>query len=696
MSQRVLVLVADADLRRTLTDWLGDRPDVVVVADEPLPERFDCCLVDPAGLERHRETLAARREAAATLLPVVAVAEEDPASRTPALSSYTIVDEVLVPPLSKAALDERLDALLRARSLSTRIDEESLDYRGIVDGLPDGVVLLAGGRIVHANRAAAALLGHSPAGERLLDLVAPEDRDRVAPLVDGDGLPVEASVPATIEGPEGSTALEVAAADVVVDGEPWRQLILRDRFDDGDRHDRLRLYERAMDQTVQGITIADATLDDEPLVYANRSFSRITGYDVGEILGRNCRFLQGPGTDEAAVERIREAIDAGEPVVAELLNYRADGEPFWNRFELTPVHEGDDLTHFVGLQRDVSERKRRERELERYETMDSAAGDAIYTVDGEGVIRRCNPALARCAGYDHAELVGSPLSTLFDEAAVDRLAAAADAAASTDERASVEVELRTARGARRLCEVTVASLPEADATAAVHVLRDVTEERGREQRLAVFDRVLRHNLRNKLAIVLGEVELALDGDPDPAVAETLERIRRESTELLSLSQEARDHQDALRGDAGTVAPTDVPAAVRTAVDRARDRFPAARIDRTIETGEPAIAHDAIETVVEELITNAVRHSDRERPRVAVTVDRDGDRLRVRVADDGPGIPAEEIAVLREGRETQLSHVSGIGLWLVRWAVERAGGELRFEANEPRGSVVELRFRLPEA
>jgi len=127
-----------------------------------------------------------------------------------------------------------------------------------------------------------------------------------------------------------------------------------------------RLKERAMDEAPVGITISGPPEDDVPLIYANDGFERITGYPVDKILGDNCRFLQGEETDDEPVRKMREAIEAGESVSVELRNYRKDGTEFWNEVLISPITDEDgEVTNFVGFQQDISERKRKERQLER-------------------------------------------------------------------------------------------------------------------------------------------------------------------------------------------------------------------------------------------------------------------------------------------------------------------------------------------
>merc|ERR1712173_308373 len=101
---------------------------------------------------------------------------------------------------------------------------------------------------------------------------------------------------------------------------------------------------------------ADPNLPDQPLVFVNRAFRDLTGYEEEEIIGRNCRFLQGPGTDPEQVRKLRQAIANEDVVVVELLNYRKDGSAFWNALHLGPIYnERDELIYYFGSQWDVSD-----------------------------------------------------------------------------------------------------------------------------------------------------------------------------------------------------------------------------------------------------------------------------------------------------------------------------------------------------
>ncbi len=123
--------------------------------------------------------------------------------------------------------------------------------------------------------------------------------------------------------------------------------------------DRQALALTALERTRMPMVITDPRQPDNPIVMANRSFLELTGYEAHEVTGRNCRFLQGPGTSQAAVHAIREAIAGEREVEVEILNYRKDGSSFWNQLYLSPIHDDDGrLIYVFSSQLDVTERRK--------------------------------------------------------------------------------------------------------------------------------------------------------------------------------------------------------------------------------------------------------------------------------------------------------------------------------------------------
>lgn len=130
--------------------------------------------------------------------------------------------------------------------------------------------------------------------------------------------------------------------------------------------EELALRDRSINSATNGILIADARRPDVPTVYCNAAFENITGYAKEEVVGRNCRFLQGQDHDQPDLDAIRQAIRDGTEGQAELRNYRKDGTVFWNEFYIAPVRDSQGtLTHFIGVQTDITRRKNQEAELAR-------------------------------------------------------------------------------------------------------------------------------------------------------------------------------------------------------------------------------------------------------------------------------------------------------------------------------------------
>jgi len=121
-----------------------------------------------------------------------------------------------------------------------------------------------------------------------------------------------------------------------------------------------------LDACVNGVTLADPDLPDMPIVYANKAFASITGYAQQDVVGKNCRFLQGDDRDQEARARIREAIEDCQPIAITLRNYKKTGELFYNHLALTPLFDREGkLIYYLGVQYDVTRQVQAEEEIER-------------------------------------------------------------------------------------------------------------------------------------------------------------------------------------------------------------------------------------------------------------------------------------------------------------------------------------------
>lgn len=146
-----------------------------------------------------------------------------------------------------------------------------------------------------------------------------------------------------------------------------------EREDDWELTDRLHApvgkgdpFAAAVRATRMPMLITDPRQTDNPIVFCNEAFLRLSQYSREEVLGRNCRLLQGPGTDREAISKIRAGVAAPREVSVDILNFKKDGTPFWNALYISPVSdEAGALLFFFASQLDVTERKRAEREVMR-------------------------------------------------------------------------------------------------------------------------------------------------------------------------------------------------------------------------------------------------------------------------------------------------------------------------------------------
>ena len=174
----------------------------------------------------------------------------------------------------------------------------------------------------------------------------------------------------------------------------------------------LHIRERAIDAATNGILITDASLPDCPIVYANPAFLAQSGYTMAEVVGYNCRFLQGPETDPNTVRMMREAIKADVPIQVMALNYHKNGSSFWNEVTISPVWDaGGKATHYIGIQTDITARIKAEREQkdlliammlgqEQFQAVQDGMADGLIVADSDGTILTINPVALRLLGFD--------------------------------------------------------------------------------------------------------------------------------------------------------------------------------------------------------------------------------------------------------------------------------------------------------
>lgn len=180
----------------------------------------------------------------------------------------------------------------------------------------------------------------------------------------------------------------------------------------------LQLRERAIAASSNGIVITDATQPNNPMIYVNPSFERITGYSAAEVLGRDCRFLQGGDRNQIGLLDLHKAIQEKRECHAVLLNYRKDGTPFWNDLYIAPVfNDHGDLTNYIGIQTDITDQVKSTQRLleseERLRTVLTSIKEGITFSDDSGYFAIFNAGMENLTGYTFAEANASHDFTTF-------------------------------------------------------------------------------------------------------------------------------------------------------------------------------------------------------------------------------------------------------------------------------------------
>jgi len=343
------------------------------------------------------------------------------------------------------------------------------------------------------------------------------------------------------------------------------------------------------------------------------------------------------------------------------------------------------------------------RSRDEYQDLFDGIGDTVLVHDTRGAIIAANDTAYDRLGYGADRLVGRRIDDI-ENGVHD--ATDADDGSPTADHIVYETVHTTADGDTIPVEVSATLVRYGGSPAILSVARDITQRRASERelerkrdQLRALNRVLRHDIRNDMQIVLGLGRL-LEEHVDEEGADQLRTILDTGEHVVELTRSSRDLARTVAGETELpVEPVSLADTLESEIDRRRETFDHATI--SVQGDVPDVdvrANDLLASVFRNLLNNAVQHSDRDEPAVTVTTDitRGSHTAIVRITDNGPGIsPDRQEVVFGKGEKGIDSEGTGLGLYLVQSLVDHYGGDAWIEENEPRGTVVVVELPITE-
>lgn len=488
------------------------------------------------------------------------------------------------------------------------------------------------------------------------------------------------------------------------------------------------LLIRALDASLSGIIITDNTQPDNPIIYCNKAFETISGYQRAEIIGHNCRFLQKDDRNQQARQILKAAIEKGESAVVDIRNYKKDGTLFWNELYMSPIKNGDDRIHyFIGVQNDITRRKKAEDEVkanqakmeqriedrtkelkeneEYLASIVQTVRESLIVLSPDLKVLSVNDHFINTFKVSHEETEGKKLYDLGNgQWNIPELQQLLEQILPTNNPVTdFEVSHDFPHIGKKLMLLNAHRI-ELEGQYKDRILiaiEDITDRRAIEQRKDDFLSIASHELKTPLTTIKGYVQIINrlikhydDQKLKDAVGKTslyVERLNNLIGELLDVS----------RIQSGKVelhkAPFDFDQMVREAIDSMQQGSNSHQI---VLSGQTKVQFNGDEShitqVMTNLLSNAIKYSP-EGKEVGVHLSVLSDFIKVAVTDQGVGIAKDEQAKVferfyRVGDIQQKFPGMGIGLFICASIISNHQGTLWVESEPGKGST--FSFTLP--
>lgn len=490
--------------------------------------------------------------------------------------------------------------------------------------------------------------------------------------------------------------------------------------------EHLVLLERAVESSANGIVISDAAQPDNPVIFVNRAYEQITGYNKEEALGRNGRYLQGEDLDQAGIQRLRAAISEGRECHVVMRNYRKDGSLFWNELHVSPVRDSSgSVTHYVGVQNDITELKLTEEAVraseERFRQLADNVREVFWVVRPDwSEFLYVNPAYEEMWGRTCESLYREPLSFLDGIHPAD-----SEKMADWMQQQRVDkpafAEHRIMRSDGSIGWIWSRAFPVRDSSGEVYrvvgLSEDVTERKRAEEELrkalakekdlnelkSRFISMTSHEFRTPLSTILSSTELLQHYNHKLSDDKKRDHLSRILSAVRNLTQMLDDVLILGKAEAGKLEvnpePLDLVRFCRDLVDEmqliAGDKF---AIEFAADA-EPPDAHldpKLLRQILSNLLSNAIKYSPHG-GRIHFDLRRDDGQVTFSIQDQGIGIPSEEQERMFETfhRARNVGNISGtgLGLTIVKRSVDLCGGNIRFDSAVGAGTTFNVSLPL---
>jgi PAS domain S-box-containing protein len=435
-------------------------------------------------------------------------------------------------------------------------------------------------------------------------------------------------------------------------------------------------------------------VDDEPIIEdCNQRFADALGYSRTHLQGQPLAEFYTETSAERLLDRggYQRSLE-GEFTPKERELVTADGEQLITLLQATPrKNPRGDVIGTHALYVDITDRKRVESVLDQAKAME-ASMDGMSILNEDHELIYLNQAHADIYGYDSPDvLLGHTWKIFYADEEIERLENGVLRALEKQGRWRGEATGKRKNGEYFDQEL---SLTRTDGGGLVCVVRDITQRKEYEEKiekqrnsLELLNEVVRHDIRNDMAVVSGRADL-LKRHVKEAGQDDLEAIQDAAESAIRLTKTARSLSEVMLSTDEDIESVELNEYLNPVVETIQSKYSKANVTTEIQIPDVRVrGNDLLKAVFQNLIQNAIVHNDKEVPAVRITTECDSETVRVRVADNGPGIPeSRRDTIFGKGKKGLDSAGTGLGLYLVGRIVAQCGGDVRMEDNDPEGSV----------